>query len=784
MTTRIDPDLYGSDALGNALGSISGPLASGASATPLAPNPQGRLVVDWSARRPVVIVSLTQTLDTDAVTITGTLDPEGAARKLPAITFAPYSEQGAPLALYTPALAAGATSAPSFTLGIEVAVQPPEGPATTLVANDIASRLSFEVLEGNMGKLLFVLLSEKARIRREARQLATAKLLAGARLDALDRIGADLGVLRFQDDLAYDADHHEVKTVILTDAAGQPTVESDADYARRLGIYRPFLLSSPARLIEMLNGPGQPVDPNTGLMSGLGLTTRFALAEQNNPFAIAIRVVGIGSEGPRDNFLAYVRNDILTWLPDTAAANAIHATRYQPAARQADIAALRARLRNSYTFPDNAAVAPGLADALDRLGRVLAGLGHSAKLAITRAQDASAGSRYELGLGVDVTALSGADLDALVAAAKNSARALTDDKEAESLIAAARARPPASAADDPDGTWLFTTCGLQTIHRINATTLYLSYAPITGLVVDGPITLAAGGTADYAAHFYPAEDPAINAALLAGLQSAATQWSAAGQAAWTQLTPADQATAWSQVIAQAANAAALETFAAAGLPAIASPGGLITSLGNVPADMLATVALDAGLASAIRAGDPAAIARLRQLVSVLKTAGLVSAVPLVTSANAVILVVSVLGLPQIGVNLAERRAAGFRWYTVPLGGNGTVKGFGSTTSLRATTGGALAVVCLAYARRGQADPYEVVVDLPDGATLTLKQYEFLMNLLSRAYPVGIQVNTYGIRQHHVDLDGDGQPDPLTASVSKTYRSFQRTRLRGIYEQTP
>src|SRR6185369_3001270 len=153
-----------------------------------------------------------------------------------------------------------------------------------LSAAQAADFLSFSVLEGNMGKLLCLLTSEKARIRREARRVAAMKLLTTARLDALDRIGADLGVPRFQDDITYDAVKGEVLTVILKDAAGNPTLESDAAYARRLGIYRPFQLSTRARVLEILNGPGSAGDPNSGLIAGLGLTARFLVEDQNNPF--------------------------------------------------------------------------------------------------------------------------------------------------------------------------------------------------------------------------------------------------------------------------------------------------------------------------------------------------------------------------------------------------------------------------------------------------------------------------------------------------------------------
>jgi hypothetical protein len=45
------------------------------------------------------------------------------------------------------------------------------------------------------------------------------------------------------------------------------------------------------------------------------------------------------------------------------------------------------------------------------------------------------------------------------------------------------------------------------------------------------------------------------------------------------------------------------------------------------------------------------------------------------------------------------------------------------------------------------------------------------------------VNTYAIRQDHVDLDGDGNGEPLTPTISKTYRAFRRRRHRGEVAMT-
>ena len=73
-----------------------------------------------------------------------------------------------------------------------------------------------------------------------------------------------------------------------------------------------------------------------------------------------------------------------------------------PASRLAEVTALRASLRQSYAFDSAHGVAPPLAAALDRAGRVCRALGSSIVWQVTRAQDDAGGSRYELGLGVDV----------------------------------------------------------------------------------------------------------------------------------------------------------------------------------------------------------------------------------------------------------------------------------------------------------------------------------------------------------------------------------------------
>jgi hypothetical protein len=199
----------------------------------------------------------------------------------------------------------------------------------------------------------------------------------------------------------------------------------------------------------------------------------------------------------------------------------------------------------------------------------------------------------------------------------------------------------------------------------------------------------------------------------------------------------------------------------------------------MPSELVATIQLNAADADAILAGNPEVASTLEGLVNTLQANGIVSALPLITPTNTVLLVVSVTGLPGTGINLSDRRATGFRWYAVPIDSpSGTLGTLGSRNTFAASGSGLTAIVVVAYARTDGVDPYEYRVDLPDGAVLSLLQYEFLMNALDGTCPIGVEVNTFRIRRNHVDLDGDGVAEPLLPAASKTFRPFRRWRQRG------
>ena len=283
----------------------------------------------------------------------------------------------------------------------------------------------------------------------------------------------------------------------------------------------------------------------------------------------------------------------------------------------------------------------------------------------------------------------------------------------------------------------------------------------------------------YEAHFRAPGDAATNVVLVRGLVAAAKVWAAApfNGPAWTVLSDTDARARWQAAVPPAA--ATLDGFRAAGLPAVVTPGPVVEQLLRLPAELVSTIRLDTTQSGRIIAGGNAPAAQLRNLTTVVRNQGIASALPLVTGPTEVVLVLGAIGLPQAGINLSDRRSSGFRWYLVPIQGpGGELTAVGSRTMFTPADAGVYALVVVGYARAGKTDPYEFRVELPPAARLTPLQYEFVMNVLEQTFPIGVEVNTYAIRHDHVDLDGDGNAEPLAPAVSKTYRAFRRRRQRG------
>lgn len=750
---------------------LSGPLTAGAVRSPLAVSDVGRVLTEWDTREPLVLVKTLRHLADEEWRIRAVLDPEGAAIHLPVVRFASHTEQGAALPLYRPPVVADTQRAGPFTIALGLRVVDARGTISTIAPDAVRDHIAVELIEGLMGRMLYILGAEKNRIRRLARSIQAMRQLRYAKDDALDQIGADLGVPRFAEDLLYQEDGSGGGDIV-TETRREP----DAEYRTRLTIYRPFLMSTRAHVLDMLNGPGDATDPNAGLLGETGFAGRFHLLEADNEFALAIHLVAAGDPQIRLNFLDYVRDAYLIFPANTTANNTRHRRRFMPQVHKEAITALRRRLRDGYDFADSTmGIAPLLAIALDQVARVRERLGRTNRWPVLRAQDGDAGSRYEMGFGVDVRVPAAEELNDLAAQVAGG----TGTAEGDEISALIASLTPRSADDDPEGVWLLEACGLRTVHRLDTDRMYLSHLPTFGLTITGDHVTGVRTDLPLEAYYHAPGDPGQNIILAEGIERAVEQWAEAGQPAFDVLDDATAQARWQNAISLSDSDNAALVFRAAALPVVNDAGYVVERLERLPGELVQTIRLSTQQSQDILDLATNAIDDLRDLVALLKSNGIVSVLPLVTSGNRVLLVLGAIGLPQAGINLSPRRATGFRWYVVPIqGSNADIKTLGSRTTFTPRRAGLYAVVVLGYARRGLTDPYEVRVELPDDALLTLKQYEFLMNMLDHLHPIGVEVNTFSLRSDHVDLNGDGAADRLSPTVSKTYRQFRRVRHRG------
>ncbi len=763
----------GSAAHANQVAHVVGPLRDGARRLPLAIDAAGHLGPDTARREPLLLAMLRRDLGDETLVVRFRRDPAGADEALPPLRFAPWTEAGASLpAMVLPVDPTTRHAAPvRFALAAERLVA---GAVVAIPTAQLAQWLDVELLEGTLGRLAFVMGAEQARLRRTLRELQHMRLLPTARGAALDRLGAAVSVPRLQDAPRWDVEAGEILTG--PEDGGRPVQEPDDAYRHRLAIYLPRLHRSRPALLEAINGPGADDAPNAGLLARVGVDARVRLVEDDNPFVFAVHLVATGPDTQRLAFLAHLR---AAWL--IAPQQALEDDRFLSTTARARARALRTRLLRDWGFAAGQHVAPMLAEALDLVGRcrqALLGAGVP-RLAVHRAQDDAGGSRYALGLGLDTDAPTAAQLGQLRAAVLDDDRVPGDDPAVEGIVQRLRAAGVPEAAADPDGAWLFQACGLRSVHRLASGHLYVSHITTGGLFVEGPDRLSAGASETLRARHPAHGDGSRHARLDEALAAAEARRAADGDAAWTRLDGAALAASWTAAIGDAGTG---DTFARAGLPELdpvlhqAAP-----RLARVPAEMLVGLRLPAAQAQAVRDGSQAGVDALGRVREALAAAGFVACWPMRTGAGEIVLTCSIIGLPGVGTPLGPRRAAGFRWYSVPLQGEApTVGALGSRTSVRAAaTPGLAAIVCVGYARDpALTDPYECRVELPEGATLDLRQYEYLMNVLAHAHPAGVEVNTWTLRQRHVDLAGDGRASPIPPRIARAYRQFRRPRHRG------
>lgn len=683
-------------------------------------------------RHPVLLVRLLVDLDDEQLTVSADL---GAAEPVTA-TFAPWSEHGSSLVLAVPPTDAdGAAAQVAGSLTAERTQ--PDGTVEALSDGAVVATFAVDLVQGVLGRLALVLLSEKPRLRRQARELRASRILDHARLGTLDGIGADLGVPRLREEIAWDEATRQV--------AAQPIAggEVDADYRARLRVVRGVRLPSPTWIDVTTNGPGGPSEPGRGWLAEVGFTTRLTVDETANPLLVAFRVVDPTRGEGRAELLDAVRRLHLVW-PAGAPGDAVHAARMVTAAAGARVTKARAALA-TLGLPADQPVAPSVANALARLVDLQTQLGVNVyKQAVTGQRD-DGGSRFELGLGVALKP----PTTAAIGSAVTKAQALDPRLGA------------VGAADDPVASWLLRAAGMRTAHAAADGTVYASPVSVGGLVVDvapgpggpAPLTFTARIEGPDADHDGPVQ--AIVDALAAD--------------SLTPLPAADAAALVAGMKVSASSPSIDSALAALDLPRV-------TDVADVR-QRLARVALRDYVVVDLAGGTGAVVAdhqQLDDLVAVAARGGASSALPFVTAGGTLAFAFGVVDLPLAGNNLSSRHTVAYRWQVRGLVDRGlrVQPVLGPSTTLASAGEGVSVVACVAYVRTGGNDPYEWRATLPDDALLTLRQYEHLMNLVELATPVGVRADTWEIRRRHVSVDGSATPTPLSPSAARTYHRYR------------
>ena len=357
---HLHPDPARSSAHRNMFAHLSGPFAAGAVETALVIDTAGEARVDWRARLPLLLVSPRAAVGGEGLECTVRITQSSGEIVEPVVVrFAPYTEPGASVLVYRPgALSMERDLATPFQVRLDTG---PGGDAARL-----RDRFDLRVVEGNLARLLYVIGSEKMRLRRQASELYAMRRIVEARDDALDRLGAELGVPRLDTRLTWDA---SLRT---------PTIvrqrEADAPFRARLGIYRPFLRASRRAVENALNGPG--IGDNAGLPSRVGIRHRLTIAEPDSELLAGVRLVSAPDDAPRTAFLAHVRQAVLL-EPGVD----VPAARLLPSAVRAEENALRARLALHFRFSGQRPHRAAAGARAGSCGRVPPGVGHHTALA-------------------------------------------------------------------------------------------------------------------------------------------------------------------------------------------------------------------------------------------------------------------------------------------------------------------------------------------------------------------------------------------------------------------
>ncbi len=750
----LDIDQFAGNSLDHQRDSAAGPLTAAMRTQTLVLSGAAEVTLPSGSYEPLLQIAPLVDLE-DETWLVEVVQAAPLAEAVP-LRFAPFSEKDGFLSYLCPKVGADSLLATAITLQLRVRRN-----GLLMPANQTRRLLHVRFAEGRFAKLLAVTQTETLRTRRLMREISARRTTALAQGAALDQIGRELAVPRLESKIS--ARRGEIVLI--------PEPETDVAYRRRLDIYRPFLMPTRAVVLKTLNGDDSP-------LRRAGAPARFDVLETDNPFMVGFKVFGVGktaSQGKamRAAYLLHLRKTTLIDVTQNVPGDRKMSSTHRRTENE-----MRLRLRNALDFETASTrqMAPWLAQAFDRAVRVAKHIGVDPVFKIVRAQDDGGGSRLELGLAAEIHEWPTARVQEL--RTKIMAGPPSDDPSVQGILATLQ---KANLTAD-NGHWFFTACGFRTVLPLKGDLLLLSHISMGSLTVDGGDGFERGaarlGTAFSAAILD--DGTQLDAALANALSGGPTGWPV-GVADWTVVTPAQQNA--SLAGAEFADVPQADAFAAMGFGKLADYAAFVQSLRTYPAHAVRVLKLNAGLTAILNRNDGTATDRLGLIADTFGAMGAASLM-LLKSGAGLVLVVSSIGLPQLGTNIGPRRSSDFFWGATTISGGQTeTRGQGTKTLIKAVGDGVYAASTLAYSRIGATDPFEWRITLPHDAAITLEQYEILMNMLGRMFPVGVEINTWDIRRRNVTLDGL-TTTPLSPRLSRSFRPFHRPRFNGTGAANP
>lgn len=757
-------DPFGADLMRHIADEMSGPMSAAVEVQARPIDESGFFELTAPLREGAILIQLKQPTDGAEIIVQSRVTAPAPARNLGRVRFARWSDVGAAL----PLLMEPANAATELIDPVRIRIRATRD-GNDIPADEIRTFFDVQLLSGRLAKLLYILQSESAAVHRHAHAIAASRIIENARGEALDRHGADLGVARFRSGLVLQDDGQ-----VLT----RNEIEEDEHYRERLALVRRVSIPRPDRYrgLEKSGGP----------LSTFGPHIPITIKEADSPFSAAISIIGIAEE---DDDAAKMRQAFLTFLKDWVLVDpqsGLPTRRRMPSEDARSERAQRRLIAGSIDIePEEAPLAPELAFCFEQLAMLLKVVGLAGQVRLTEAFAIDTeGSRHELGMGATIKNLSENLLEKMANAILSGL--FEDQVELAALLGSIEVPPDPTA--DPTGRWLLEPCGFKTVHRLDEDHSYLSHTTVSSLEIIGERhhALSDGkATIDFSARFAPQGGGAGAALFDELMQLSIDKFSGASRSR----DPSDfLGEVRPHTVAQA------RKLRAAGLPEIEDWEPLKRRLAGLPDDQWGITIFSGSFANGLLNGQAAAWQKLEEGINMMRDAGLAAAVPVFTADKAGILISSV-SVPKIGFNISGKAATGVRWFVLPLdkrsskatSANALYKisrPSGFETSVRFKQKGLYAVVALGYERRGDTDPYEIkAITTNDGDALNYAQYEYLMNLLALRSPIGVEINTWQLRQFHVESE-NGVRAPLGVAASRSFRRFRNPAQSGSIPSTP